>query len=75
MKKILVTYLILAFVGVALCTVVNVPVMHSHAEAATQMVNWQCQRCGQRAWLRSGTLPAQYGCGGDFNQRHIWSRM
>lgn len=75
MKKILVTSLAIAVLGITFCSVVNVPCFHSHAEAAVQMINWQCERCGQRAWLRAGTMPASLGCGGDFNQRHIWRRM
>lgn len=49
--------------------------IHSHADAAANMVNWQCRNCGQRAWLRAGTQPAIGPCGGDWNKRHVWERM
>lgn len=48
---------------------------HNHADAAGGSVNWQCRVCGQRAWLRQGTLPASYGCGFDISKRHIWERL
>ena len=75
MKKLLVTSLAIAVLGISFCAVVDVQILHKHAEAAVQMIHWQCERCGQRAWLRAGTMPASLGCGGDFNQRHIWHRM
>jgi hypothetical protein len=74
MKKIIVSSLAMAIVGLALCTVFNAPVVHNHAEAANQWVYWQCVRCGQRVQLRSGALPSQYGCG-PRRERHVWSRM
>ena len=74
MKKLFVSSLAMALVGLALCTIFNAPVAHNHAEAASQWVYWQCQRCGQRVQLRSGALPSQYGCGPK-RDRHIWSRM
>ncbi|MBR1494070.1 MAG: hypothetical protein IJ601_03360 [Acidaminococcaceae bacterium] len=74
MKKLFVSSLAMAIVGLALCTIFNAPVAHNHAEAASQWVYWQCQRCGQRVQLRSGALPSQYGCGPK-RDRHIWSRM
>lgn len=52
--------------------------LHNHAEVANQanrMVNWQCKNCGQTAWLQQGTLPASYGCDGDFSKRHIWEKL
>jgi len=45
------------------------------AFASRPMVNWQCERCGQRAWLSAGTMPSPLGCGGEFSARHIWHRM
>jgi len=45
------------------------------AFASRPMVNWQCERCGQREWLKQDSLPAQYGCGGDFTVAHVWHRM
>ena len=74
MKKILAYSMIVAVLGLSLCAVFNVPIAHNHAEAASQWVYWQCQRCGQRVQLRSGALPSQYGCG-PRRERHIWSRM
>ena len=74
MKKLFVSSLAMAIVGLALCTIFNAPIAHNHAEAASQWVYWQCQRCGQRVQLRSGALPSQYGCGPK-RDRHIWSRM
>ena len=75
MKKAIASSLVLAFVGLALGAILSVPCTHNHAEAAVTMVNWQCERCGQRAWLRQGTMPARTGCGFDLNRPHIWRRM
>ena len=49
--------------------------LHNHAEAASRNVTWQCRNCGQTSWLRPGTLPASYGCDGDFTKRHVWERL
>ena len=37
---------------------------------------WQCQNCGEQIYTTSESGPdAYYGCGGDFNKRHIYRRM
>ena len=43
MKKLLVTSLAIAVLGISFCAVVDVPILHKHAEAAVQMI---AQTCG-----------------------------
>ena len=74
MKKILISSLALAVVSLALCSVCNAPIVQNRAEAASQWVYWQCQRCGQRVQIRSGALPSQDGSG-PRRARHIWRRL
>ena len=40
MKKLFVSSLAMAIVGLALCTIFNAPIAHNHAEAASQWVYW-----------------------------------
>jgi len=80
MKKFLFAAIALAVVAFApakpaAITANNEIHLHRHAEAASRNVTWQCRNCGQTSWLRQGTLPASYGCDGDFTKRHVWERL
>lgn len=80
MKKLLLAALALAVVAFAPTKSTEITTeheihLHRHAEAAPKNVTWQCRNCGQTSWLRPGTLPASYGCDGDFTKRHVWERL
>ena len=36
---------------------------------------WQCQKCGQQVTIRGNSTPSSFGCGGKFENRHIWQRL
>lgn len=49
---------------------------HSHVDAASKSIVWQCEVCGDRVYCQSETSgPPTGGCGGDYFKRHIWHRM
>ena len=69
-QKKIASALLLAFV----LAVTAVALRDNVVEAANSV--WQCVNCGrQETWGGNGHPTSSYGCGGDFNKRHVWQRI
>ncbi len=56
---------------IALVTIISIISIVAVAYAARPTI-YQCDNCGQQVTTNASAGPSSWGCGGDFNKRHVW---